>query len=64
MGLTGYVKNLLGGRAVEVRAEGEKVKLEDLVGLLHIGPHGARVERVEVEWSGYSGMFDDFKVRY
>ena len=64
LGLTGYVKNLFGERAVEVRAEGEMGKLEDLVRLLHIGPHGAKVERVDVEWSGYRGMFDDFKVRY
>lgn len=63
LGLTGYVRNLRGGTSVEVRAEGERDVLEDLLKLLHEGPSGARVERVDVEWSA-AGQFDDFQVRY
>jgi len=64
LGLTGYVKNLLGGRVVELQAEGEREKLEDLVKLLYVGPQGAIVERVEIECSEYSGQFEGFEVRF
>jgi acylphosphatase len=64
LGLTGYVHNLAGGRAVEVRAEGDKAKLERLIEHLKMGPPGARVERVETNWSEYSGAYADFTIRY
>ena len=64
LGLTGYVRNLPGGRALEVRAEGEKTRLEELLKRIHTGPRLARVERVDVEWSGYSGEFRGFQVRH
>ena len=64
LGLTGYVRNLLLERAVEVVAEGEREKLERLLGLLEVGPHRARVERVEAKWSEYSGGFPRFEVRF
>ena len=47
MDLTGYVRNLPGGRAVEVRAEGPRDRLERLIELLHEGPRMAVVEDVE-----------------
>ncbi len=64
LGLAGYVRNLSGGRSVEVWAEGEKERLEELVHLLHIGPEGAKVESVDVDWQEYTGAFDGFEVRY
>jgi acylphosphatase len=64
LGLKGYVRNLASGDAVEVKAEGEKQKLNKLLRQLKVGPPGARVERVEVKWADYSGQFDDFSVRY
>lgn len=64
LGLTGYVKNLAGGRALEVCAEGEKEKLEDLINHLKIGPPRARVERVDIQWMEYSGRFARFWVNY
>ena len=64
LGLAGYVRNLSGGREVEVRAEGERKRLEDLARMLHVGPQGAKVERVDAQWSYYSGVFDGFEVRY
>ena len=64
LGLTGYVRNLSGGRAVEVCAEGEKEKLDELLGYLYSGPPRSKVERVDVEWSAYSGRFDHFGVRF
>ena len=64
LGLTGYVRNLPRGRAVEVVAEGEREKLEELIGHLRDGPPGARVDGVEVVWSEYTGRFPRFEVRY
>ena len=64
LGLTGYVRNLLLQRAVEVHAEGEREGLEQLLRQLYTGPRAARVERVEVNWSEYSGAFDRFEVRF
>ena len=64
LGLTGYVRNLPGARMVAVQAEGERKKLEELIGYLKIGPPGARVEKVDVSWSDYSGSYSHFDVRY
>lgn len=63
LGLTGYVRNLP-GRMVEVRAEGEKEKLLQLLRYLELGPPRARVDKVDVNWSEYSGSFRQFQVRY
>ena len=64
LGLTGDVRNLPQGDAVEVRAEGEKEKLEELITYLKVGPPAARVEKVVFEWSEYTGSYPDFSIRY
>jgi acylphosphatase len=64
LGLTGYVRNLRSVEAVEVYAEGEKVGLEKLISYLKAGPPRARVERIEINWSEYSGNYTNFIVRY
>ncbi len=64
LGLKGYVSNLPTGDAVGVEAEGDKTQLDKLVDQLKIGPPGAWVRRVETNWSGYSGKFRDFRIRY
>ena len=64
LGLKGYVRNLSGGRAIEVRAEGEKTRLDELLSHLNIGPTRAKVEHVETKWSEYTGRFKDFQLRY
>jgi acylphosphatase len=61
--LTGYVRNRPDG-TVEVRAEGERQKLEKLVERLKKGPPAARVEEVITEWSEPAGEFSSFRVRY
>jgi acylphosphatase len=60
--LTGYVRNRPGG-FVEVRVEGEKLKLEKLVEHLRTGPPAARVDEIKVEWGNYSGEFTAFRIR-
>ena len=64
LGLNGYVRNLSGGRAIEVRAEGEKTKLDELLSHLRVGPPRANVEYVDVTWSQYTGSFTDFHLEY
>lgn len=64
LGLEGYVRNLPGGNAVEVYAEGGRDRLQALVGHLEAGPTGARVERVATNWSDYTGTYSGFDIRY
>ena len=64
LGVTGYVRNLPGGRIVAVQAEGERKKLEELIGYLRIGPLGAKVEKVDISWSQYTGNYSHFGVSY
>ena len=53
LGLTGYVRNVTHSGGVEVEAEGEKAKLEQLIKHLHEGPRAARVDKVDVRWGTY-----------
>ena len=64
LGLNGYVRNLPGGETIEVYAEGDRLRLEKLVGYLDIGPPAARVERVVASWSEYTGGYPDFGIKY
>lgn len=62
LGLTGWVMNADDERSVELVAEGEAGGLDELVRLLHAGPDGARVERVEARREPASGEFDRFGI--
>ncbi len=64
LGLTGYVRNLPDGEAVEVNAEGERKQLEELIGYLKVGPPAAKVEKVATNWSEYTGSYSRFNVKY
>ena len=64
LGLSGYVRNLPTGEAVEVQAEGERKQLEKLIGSLEVGPPAARVEKVVANWSKYAGSYSGFSIRY
>jgi acylphosphatase len=61
LGISGWVKNLKDGR-VEALAEGDRARLDELIQFCHIGPRGAVVRKVEVEWSDYSGEFRGFRI--
>lgn len=63
LGLAGYVRNLPRG-AVEAQVEGERKQLEKLIDYLGVGPPAAEVERVETEWSEYSGRYSGFAIKY
>ena len=62
LGLKGYVRNLRNVEAVEVEAEGEKDKLEQLLSHVKIGPPYSRVDKANVAWSAYTGIYDDFRI--
>jgi len=64
LGLKGYVRNLASGDAVEVKAEGQKSQLDNLLEQLKVGSPGAWVKRVDIDWSACSEQFDDFNIRY
>jgi len=62
--LTGYVRNVIRTGDVEIEAEGERDKLEELIGKLKQGPPGAFVEKIDTRWSEYKARFCTFDVRY
>ena len=63
LGLTGWVRNMRDG-GVEVVAEGEREKLEELLAWLRRGPPLASVSSVEHEWLEFRGEFSSFSIRY
>ena len=63
LGLRGYVRNLPRNNAVEICVEGEKDKIEELIGQLKVGPPEAFVENVETNWADFTGQFNNFEVR-
>ncbi len=64
LSLTGCVRNLPSGEAVEVQAEGERKQLEKLIDYLKLGPPKARVEKVVTKWSKYTGSYSGFSIRH
>jgi acylphosphatase len=63
LGVSGWVSNLPDG-SVEAVFEGEKKKVEEIVGWCHRGPSGAKVSKVEIVWEPYRKEFDHFDIRY
>ena len=63
LGLTGWVRNLPDG-TVEAVVEGEKEKLEQLLGRCRRGPDLARVDDIQAEWEEGTGEFQDFSIRH
>ncbi|KPU63397.1 acylphosphatase [Thermococcus sp. MV5] len=54
LGVSGWVRNLPNG-SVEAVIEGERERVEALIGWAHQGPSWARVTRVEVSWETPKG---------
>ncbi|MGE0823461.1 MAG: acylphosphatase [Candidatus Binatia bacterium] len=63
LGVAGWVRNCVDG-SVELVAEGDTVKLEQLVAWCHNGPPGAAVTDLNVEWQDATGEFIGFVVKY
>lgn len=63
LGLTGWVRNLIDGR-VEIIAEGDKEKLNQLIEAVKIGPTYAKVKDCYVEWQECLNEFNKFEIIY
>ena len=63
LGIFGWVRNLSDGR-VEILAEGEKDKLDELVVWAKKGSDSARIDNLETNWQEFKGEFKDFEIRY
>jgi acylphosphatase len=63
LGLEGWVRNRYDG-TVEAVFEGEKDKVEEMIGWCQRGPSGARVSGVSVDWEDYKGEFRGFDILY
>jgi len=64
LSLTGYVRNLPDGRAVEVEAEGERPRLEKFLEMLRQGSPRAAVENFAPSWGQYTGKYQGFSIRF
>jgi acylphosphatase len=64
LGLTGYVRNMPEGDAIEVWGEGERGKLEQLLEFIKTGPPRSKVEMVQTEWPEYTGKYSEFTIKY
>jgi acylphosphatase len=64
LGLKGFVKNIIGSGDVEIEADGDRPKLEELLRQLEIGPPEALIENIDTTWSDYKGQYPDFDVRH
>ena len=63
LGLTGYVQNIPGDKAVLIYAEGKEKQLKQLIEYARVGPPAARVETLDVKWSDYTGNFESFDIK-
>ena len=62
LGLTGWVMNCPDG-SVETIAEGARAKLDELIAWCRLGPSGARVTNVDIEWQSAEHGFRGFTIR-
>ncbi len=60
--ITGWIRNTSEGR-VEAIFEGERRDVEKLIEFCRMGPSGAQVTKIDVQWKKYAGAFADFKIR-
>jgi acylphosphatase len=63
LGLSGWVRNN-DDRTVEVVAEGDRDRLEQLRRALEQGPRMARVDQVDAQWSSGSGNLRGFDLAW
>jgi len=62
LGVKGWVRNCPDG-SVEVVAEGNKEKIDELIEWCHRGPAGAQVRTVQLSWEHHQGAFENFSIR-
>ncbi len=62
LGITGWVKNI--DDAVEIIAEGDKMKLREFIVLCEKGSPLATVDTLDYDWEDYTGKFEKFYIHY
>lgn len=62
LGVVGWVRNVASG--VEAVVQGEEAMVEEMIGKLHEGPWGARVQSVDVSVVHPEPTWERFEVRY
>ena len=62
-GVKGWVRNLSDGR-VEAVFEGDEEAVKRMISWCWVGPPGAKVISIDVEWEEYLGEYKDFRVLY
>ncbi|MHA1449841.1 MAG: acylphosphatase [Candidatus Hodarchaeales archaeon] len=62
LNLSGDVMNMPDG-SVEINAEGDELKLMELISWAKHGPSLARVRKVDVDWFDDIAGYSDFKIR-
>lgn len=60
-GIRGYVRNLSDGR-VEAVFQGDKEKVEDMIGICEKGPFLSEVKFVDVKWEEDRDEFPSFEI--
>ncbi|MBW7887058.1 MAG: acylphosphatase [Bacteroidetes bacterium] len=60
--LQGFVENLVDGK-VFTEVEGEEGMIIEFIKNLRIGPRGASVDDVTVEWNSPHNLFTNFKIK-
>jgi acylphosphatase len=61
LNLTGWVRNRPDGK-VEAVVEGKELDIQALIRRMKEGPPMAQIDGLDVEWQGYLGDFEGFRV--
>lgn len=62
-GLTGWVRNLVGGE-VEAVFEGRESAIRQAIDGCRQGPSGGRVDEMRIDWEEYRNEFSGFEIRF
>ena len=63
LSLTGFVRNCPDG-SVELWAEGDDTRLQELIQWCRQGPPGAQVSDIKIEWAESTGRYPNFSVKH
>jgi acylphosphatase len=63
LGLSGWVRNTDNGE-VEIIAEGDKIKLNQLIEAVKNGPDRSQVKNCQIDWNNFIKGFSDFEIIY
>ncbi len=61
--VNGYAKNLDSGD-VEIEAEGERGRVEELIKSVKVGPTFSKVVDIVIEWQKFTGKYDSFNTTF